>query len=102
MSTALRSALVSLGLLACHGAQHVGPHSKLVLDGAPVAAAVLVDEQPVGSLAVVRERGIALPPGQHRLTVQADGYFPADLLIEVDKSGGVIKRTVRLVAVPEP
>lgn len=105
MSTALRPCLVALGalvLLGCQGAKSTGPHSKLVVDGAPLDAAVLIDEQPIGSLSMVRARGVALPPGQHRLTVQADGYFPADLLVDVDRSGGVVRRTVRLVAVPEP
>ncbi len=111
MSTVLRSvaraplaslALLALALAACRGATSLGPHSKLVVDGTPLDATVLVDEQPIGSLAVVHERGVALPPGQHRLTVQADGYFPADLLVGVDKGGGLLRRTVHLVALPEP
>lgn len=93
---------LALMLIACRGSEHTGPRSKLTVSGTPTDAAVLVDEQPIGTLAVVEKRGVALPPGQHRVTVQADGYFPADLLVDVDKSGGVIRRDVKLVPLPEP
>ena len=99
---ALLLCTASLGLAACKGAASTGPRSKLALDGTPSEASVLIDEQPIGSLAVVQKHGVSLPPGQHRLTVQADGYFPADLLIDVDRSGGVVRRTVKLTALPEP
>lgn len=94
--------LLALALAACRGAASTGPRSKLTVTGTPSDAAVLIDEQPIGSLAVVSKRGVSLPPGQHRLTVQADGYFPADLLIEVDRSGGVLQRSVKLTALPDP
>ena len=94
--------LCCLALVACHPAASSGPRSKLVLDGTPTDASVIVDEQPIGSLAMVHARGVALPPGQHRLTVQADGYFPADVLVEVGKGGGVLRQSVQLTPVPEP
>lgn len=101
MSTRTLLLLVSL-LTACAGPKHEGPRSKLRLSGSPAAATVLIDEQPLGTLAEVGKLGVALPPGQHRLTVQADGYFPADVLLEVDDRGGVLEQKVELVALPEP
>lgn len=94
--------VLAFALCACHGAKSTGPRSKLTLSGTPPEAAVLIDEQPIGTLAMVQKLGVALPPGQHRLTVQADGYFPADLLVDVDAHGGVIRRSIQLTALPEP
>ena len=88
--------------VACRPAASTGPRTKLVVEGSPATAAVLVDEQPLGTLAMVARRGVALPPGQHRLTVQADGYFPADVLVEIGRGGGVQRQVVRLTTLPEP
>jgi hypothetical protein len=45
-------------------------------------ASVTVDDQYIGALAFVASRGVALPPGKHRITVEKAGYFPWDRLVE--------------------
>ena len=62
-------------------------------------AAVTIDEQPVGALAYVQARGVALPAGQHRITVEKAGYFPWDRLVEA--RGERIEIEVILTKIPD-
>jgi PEGA domain len=78
------------------------PTMSFRVHGAPPDATVTIDEEMVGSLAVVAARGVALPEGTHQVTVQAPGYFPWDRLVESKSAES--KRTdlaVDLVRVPE-
>ena len=66
-------ALALLGLAAC-GAQTPEPKTvSLRMTGAPPEARVTIDDQIVGPLSFVAARGVALPPGSHRVTVEAPG-----------------------------
>ncbi len=48
-------------------------------DGAVARKAIVtVDDQAIGALDFVIARGIAVPRGNHRVTVEAPGYFPWD------------------------
>jgi hypothetical protein len=47
----------------------------------PRDAAVLIDEEYIGPLGYVSARGVRLPIGKHRITVQKEGYFPWDRLV---------------------
>jgi hypothetical protein len=49
--------------------------------GTPRDASVYIDEQFVGFLGVVSARGVRLPEGEHRITVEKVGYFPWDRLV---------------------
>jgi hypothetical protein len=49
-------------------------------------ASVTVDDQYIGALAFVASRGVALPPGKHRITVEKAGYFPWDRLVEATEA----------------
>lgn len=69
--------------------------------GAPPEARVIVDEQYIGNLAFVASRGVALPVGSHRITVEAPGFFPHDQIVSVEEGDAPVKLDVRLVAVPE-
>ena len=71
------------------------------MTGAPKAATVTIDDRFVGSLAIVAARGVALPPGAHRVTVEAPGYFPFDKLIEANEGAGPVRLDVKLVPLPE-
>ena len=55
----------------------------------------------IGSLAFVTNRGVALPPGKHRLTIEADGYLPWDGEVDAGENGGLIKLDVKLVKRPD-
>jgi len=56
-----------------------------VQPGTPGDAAVIIDEEFVGPLAVVAARGVRLRVGEHRITVEREGYFPLDLMVEADR-----------------
>ena len=49
-------------------------------------ASVTIDDQYVGALAYVASRGVSLPPGKHRITVEKTGYFPWDRVVEADEA----------------
>jgi hypothetical protein len=65
----------------------------------PRDASVYIDEQFVGFLGVVAARGIRLPEGEHRISVQKVGYFAWDQLVVSDRKP--IELTVMLRKVPE-
>jgi hypothetical protein len=51
-------------------------------------AIVTIDDVPLGPFALVVTHGVALPPGKHRVTVQAPDHFPFDREIDVPDAGG--------------
>jgi hypothetical protein len=65
----------------------------------PGDALVYIDEEFVAPLAVIAARGVRLPEGEHRLTVQKDGYFPWDRLVVSDREP--IRLEVVLERVPD-
>ncbi len=79
------------------------PTTSLRLEAAavPKSAKVTVDDQPIGSLDFVIKRGVALPPGKHRITVEAPGYLPWDAEVDVGEHGGLVKLDVKLVPIPD-
>lgn len=62
-------------------------------------AQVTIDDIPVGVLAFVAARGVALPPGRHRITVERTGYFPWDALVEAKDDP--IYLQITLVPIPD-
>lgn len=67
-------------------------------DATPRDASVYIDEQFVGYLGVVQARGVRLPEGEHRITIERDGYFPWDRLVVSDRSP--IELHVELIPIP--
>ena len=65
----------------------------------PRDASVTIDEEYVGPLYFVSARGVRLPVGQHRITVEKEGYFPWDRLVEADRQP--IHLDVELVRIPD-
>ena len=55
---------------------------SLRLVGTPPEATVTIDDVFVGRLEMVAGRGVALPGGAHRLSIEAAGYLPFDRLLE--------------------
>ncbi len=74
---------------------------SLRMVGSPPNASVTIDDQFVGTLDVVAARGVALPPGQHRVTVEAAGYFPADRIVEAKEGSGPIRIEAKLTPIPD-
>ncbi|MDB4985867.1 MAG: hypothetical protein JWN04_1045 [Myxococcaceae bacterium] len=64
----------------------------------PASAIVQVDEHFVGAARVLDKRPAPLLPGKHRVTVEAPGYFPHDL--EVDLAPGVTTVDLKLRKTP--
>lgn len=65
----------------------------------PRDASVYIDEQFVGFLGVVAARGVRLPEGEHRITVEKVGFFPWDQLVVSDRKPIHLK--VELRRIPE-
>jgi PEGA domain len=63
----------------------------------PRDASVYIDEQFVGFLGVVAARGVRLPEGEHRITVEKVGYFPWDQLVVSDRKPIQLKVELRKV-----
>jgi hypothetical protein len=96
------SAVGVLGTSACGGAP--APPAATVsfrLRGTPPNATVTIDDQPIGPLEMVQQRGIALPPGPHRITVEAPDYLPWDRIVTAAPGDRPIAMQVELVRVPE-
>lgn len=90
---------VAVALAGCGGAP-VRPRTvSLRMSGDVPTATVTIDDIRLGALAWMAKRGVALPPGRHRVTVEADGYFPWDRLIDAKDAPVVL--AVDLVKVPD-
>jgi hypothetical protein len=74
---------------------------SLRMEGSPSEATVTVDDIYIGRLDFVTSRGIALPVGPHRISVEAPGYLPWDKLVEAKTNSAPIRLVVRLVPIPD-
>jgi PEGA domain len=98
---ALLSALMYLlGGMGC-GPPAAVPTVSMRMNGGPPNASVTVDDVFVGALDVVVRRGVALPPGTHRVSVEAPGHFPWDKVVEAKEGQGPLRLDVKLVPVPD-
>jgi hypothetical protein len=98
----IRAALATLFVLAVACGPAKEPRTtSLRMVGSPPNASVTIDDQFVGTLDVVAARGVALPPGQHRVTVEAAGFFPFDEIVEAKEGDAPIRLDVKLVPVPD-
>ena len=93
------SSLVCIGwVTACAAtstyAVHFKRHPKT-----PGSASVIVDEQYIGPLAYVAAHGIRVEAGEHRISIEKDGYFPYDQLVQSE--GGTVRLEVELVPIPD-
>lgn len=95
------SALVAftLALAACGAAGPVT--TSLRVKGTTPDASVTVDDQYLGAFAYVAAKGVALPPGRHRITVEKTGFFPWDKIVEVKEGDPPISLDVALTRVPD-
>jgi len=90
----LRAALFALPLMpallgGCPPAAAPAPKMvSLRFTGTPENASVFVDDILLGPLDVVTARGVAVPAGVHHVTVQAEGYFPDDRVVEAPPTAG--------------
>ena len=96
-----RALLAGLALwtAACATTPRASPKTALLRTVVePPSAIVQVDEQFAGAARVLDTRPSAQLPGKHRVTVEAPGYFPHDL--DVELAVGVTTVQVKLRKVP--
>ena len=101
----LRTAILAAALATCATASCF-PQARAAVSlrverskTTPHDAAVTIDEQYIGPLYYVVRRGVRLPVGEHRITVEKDGYFPFDALVEADRRDVELK--VEMVPIPD-
>ncbi len=101
MASRVRSLVGSVAVLAACAALAgcAGRTVSLRFTGTAPDALVTIDDQPVGPLSVVQRRGVALPPGKHRVTIERPGYFPFDR--EVEAVDVPVALEVKLEPIPE-
>ncbi len=68
-------------------------------DKTPGNASVIIDEEYIGPLSYVAAHGVRMPAGEHRISIEKDGYFPYDKLVK--EEDGTIQLKVELVPVPD-
>jgi hypothetical protein len=95
---------IALGLstllaLACAPAQP--PTVSMRVRGGLPDATVIIDDLYIGALSEVARRGVALPPGKHRISVERSGHFPWDKLVEVREGDPPLHLDVVLTAIPD-
>jgi hypothetical protein len=96
---ALFTALALASAGACGGAQKPkGKAAELRVVAEPPSATVQVNERFVGAARVLDKKPALLTPGPKRVTVEAPGYFPHDL--ELDLPAGTTTLNVKLRPIP--
>jgi hypothetical protein len=93
--------LLALLLVSCAPPPLPPATASLRMRGSPPDANVTIDDEPIGTLSYVQQRGVALPKGQHRVTVEAPGHFPYDKLVDAKEGGQRIDLDVRLQKIPD-
>ena len=91
-----------LSLSSCQAMGSEPPTVPLSLERSaksPRDAAVTIDEEYIGPLGYVAARGVKLPAGKHRITIEKPGYFPWDRL--VDAGTAPIHFDVTLEPIPD-
>ena len=91
-----------LVVLALAGCAPTKPATvSLHLSGNEDDALVTIDDQLLGSVSRVEKKGVALPVGSHRLTIEKTGFFPYDKLVEVKPGDAPISLDVKLERIPD-
>ncbi len=94
--------MVALAIQGCPDRPVVpsAPTGGVRIEVEPGDARIYVDEALVGDAGTYADRPLPLPPGDHRIKVTADGFYPEYLEVEV--KGEMIPIVVSLTPVPEP
>jgi hypothetical protein len=103
-SRALRASAIVAAIVAAAAACGPPKEPKTVsmrMVGSPPNASVTIDDIFVGRLDTVSARGVALPVGSLRISVEAPGYLPWDKIVEAKEGQGPIRLEVRLVEIPD-
>jgi hypothetical protein len=100
MRPPVAAALLGLAVLSCNPAGYPGgPKVSMRMHGGPARATVTIDDEYVGPLDVVSARGVALPVGLHRISVESPGFLPWDKMVEARDQ--TVRLEVQLVPIPD-
>ena len=94
-------AVVALAIATACGPSGPGPTVSMRMSGGPPNASVTVDDTFVGTLDVIMRRGVALPVGSHRISVEAPGHIAWDQIVEAKQGDAPLKLEVKLVPLPD-
>jgi len=95
---ALPLTLLALAASACGPPATYAVHFQRAAK-TPGNASVIVDEQYIGPLSYVAAHGIRVEAGEHRISIEKDGYFPYDQRVEAED--GIIQLDVELTPIPD-
>ena len=85
------------GSAGCRATPQPTPAGLRILADPPDAR-VYIDDRFVASAQLLSRRAHTLPPGAHRVTVSAPGYFPHDL--QTDLPAGLSTLKIKLRPIP--
>lgn len=90
MRIPLLAALATLLAAGCAANSPTGPTVGLRFRGGPPTARVTIDDVALGPLEEIERRGVRVRAGVHRVSVEADGFFPFDRMVNADAAVVVI------------
>jgi hypothetical protein len=95
-------ALSFMALLCAVSAQACTQEAQVMVrfQGEPGGALVYIEDRYIGRLEQLAARGIKMPAGEYRVTVEEVGYFPHDELVVV-RPGRAPKVKIRLTPIPD-
>jgi len=70
-------------------------------NGTPDDALVTINDRYIGKLGRLKKKGIKLPEGEYRITVEHNGYFPHDQIVQVQEDVPPPPFAVELTPVPD-
>ena len=84
--------LLAVLIAACGATQPLkaDPRGTLRFKGQPRDASVEIDDVHRGPMHMFEKKGLLLRPGVHRVTVQANGYFPVYRQVEIVEGERII------------
>ena len=75
------------------------PRGALRIVASPSDARVEIDETRLGVAGMFEEQGVLLRPGEHRLILRAEGFFPEYRIVEIKANEALVLK-VELREVP--
>ena len=94
--------LLLIGALAGCLAGCAAPAKQLLrINGDPDEALVHINDRYVGKLGRLEKQGIKLVPGEYRVTIDANGYFPHDEIVTIVDAQPPQPMNVALEEVPD-
>jgi len=102
MTMRARASAVALALVCFGACAPPKPATvSLRLQGNENDALVTIDDQLLGPVSRIEKKGVALPVGKHRITIEKVGFFPFDELLVVKDGDKPISLDVKLEKIPE-